>query len=444
MITIDWATRVIYIPKADMLLVQSTPTEIRELNLDTFRLRLKDLEDDAEGMSFPHTHEHNPPVTVGGVTLARVINMVNRYTVTFENGTYAVNLVGANSNVADVVNLNNVSVRSANSAGLVQMREIEQSSFEGYVHIDQNNGGAGTTYPSGTLSHPVNNIDDAKLIAMVRGLPGFFVTGELVIQSGEDVSGLYFKGKASTENLPRTKIILTSGCITAGLAIEMSTVTGKQNGEMIFSQCMIENLEDVEGTFYACRFLGTIKAKIGAGLRLDIVESSSNLAGCILDANGSPSQKFLSGFKGHITIKNMAHSDCRVVINLEGGHLLVDASCTQGMLDIQGYGEITDNSNGTLVANNTIPLQTLTAEQQTQIDSIESEVTVGTPMGDLASLPDSMTWREALRWLVMFARNLVTVHDTEQIVSDKNGLPVARAVLEKTEGEFKRGKFTNV
>lgn len=117
-ITINWPTGVISVPKADMTLIQSVPFEIRELNLDTFRLRLKDLEDDADGQVWATTHNHNTTVAVGGVILARVVEIINGYTVTFENGTYAVNLVGANSNVGDVVNLNTVSVRAANSAGL--------------------------------------------------------------------------------------------------------------------------------------------------------------------------------------------------------------------------------------------------------------------------------------------------------------------------------------
>jgi hypothetical protein len=118
-ISIDWGTSIIFVPSGDLASVQETPTIIKELNLNTFRLALKDLEDDAEGMGFLKTHTHNTEVTVGGVTLARVVEILDPYTITFEDGQYAVNLVGANSNVSDKVNVNQVSVRSANSAGLV-------------------------------------------------------------------------------------------------------------------------------------------------------------------------------------------------------------------------------------------------------------------------------------------------------------------------------------
>lgn len=116
-ITINWATKVITVPQAD--LTEITPATLYELDVDDFRQALKNLEDDADGMSFLDTHRHNTQVTLGGVTLARTVEIVNGYTVTFENGTYAVRLVGANNNIADVMNVNSVSLRSANSAGLI-------------------------------------------------------------------------------------------------------------------------------------------------------------------------------------------------------------------------------------------------------------------------------------------------------------------------------------
>ena len=124
MITVDWPIGVISVQKVDMTLIQSNP-EIYELNLNTFRLTLKDLEDNEDGIHWPKTHNHNPPVTVGGVQLARVIEILAPYTITFADGQYAVNLVGANSNVSDVVNVNQVSVRASNSAGLIQTGTAE-------------------------------------------------------------------------------------------------------------------------------------------------------------------------------------------------------------------------------------------------------------------------------------------------------------------------------
>lgn len=116
MISVNWPTGVIFVPQADLTLVSGTTYQ---LDLNAFRLALKDLEDDEEGMPWPKTHNHNTEVTLAGTTFARTIEIIAPYTVTFEDGQYAVNLVGANSNLLDVLNRNQVSVASQNSAGLV-------------------------------------------------------------------------------------------------------------------------------------------------------------------------------------------------------------------------------------------------------------------------------------------------------------------------------------
>ncbi len=118
-ISIDWPTGVITVPQADLTFVSGL---LYELDVDVFRLALKALEATEEGMFFPITHTHNTFVDIGGGTvLAQVVLLVNGYTVTFEDGQYAVRLVGANANIADYVNVNQVSVRSNNSAGLIQV-----------------------------------------------------------------------------------------------------------------------------------------------------------------------------------------------------------------------------------------------------------------------------------------------------------------------------------
>lgn len=115
-ISINHATKVISVPLADLTPVSGS---LYELDVDAFRKTLKGLEDDADGMVLVDTHRHNTAVTLGGVTLARTIEIINGYTVTFEDGQYAVRLVGANNNIADVLSVNQVSLRSNNSAGLI-------------------------------------------------------------------------------------------------------------------------------------------------------------------------------------------------------------------------------------------------------------------------------------------------------------------------------------
>ena len=122
-VSIDWITKVITIPQAYL-----TPLGggIYELDIDQFRLDLRDLEDGETGVVFLPTHQHNTEVVLSGATYSRMILIINGYTITFEDGQYAVNAKGANSNIADVMNVNQVSLRSFNAAGLISV--IDRSS----------------------------------------------------------------------------------------------------------------------------------------------------------------------------------------------------------------------------------------------------------------------------------------------------------------------------
>ena len=79
---------------------------------------MKDLEDGEPGMPFLDTHNHNTEVTLSGVTYARSVEIINGYTVTFEDGMYTVVCSGANHNIDDVKTVNQVSLIINNSAGL--------------------------------------------------------------------------------------------------------------------------------------------------------------------------------------------------------------------------------------------------------------------------------------------------------------------------------------
>ena len=107
-IFINWITGEIFVPKFFSTLVQTTPIEVRDLDIDLFRLKLRDLEDNIDGRPWPKTHTHNTQVVLSGITYARVIEILDPYTITFEDGQYAINLQGANSNIADRININNV------------------------------------------------------------------------------------------------------------------------------------------------------------------------------------------------------------------------------------------------------------------------------------------------------------------------------------------------
>jgi len=167
-ISIDPETYVISIPQSELSFLGGANYA---LNTDNFRIALRDWEDNEEGIYQPKTHNHNTTVLLGGIQYSRVIEILWPYTVTFEEtGTpYVVNLSGSNNNILEKTNLGTVQILSNNSAGLINVTEMQYGAFDNKVTIDVINGVAGTTYPIGTNLRPVNNLADAKTIAIARG-----------------------------------------------------------------------------------------------------------------------------------------------------------------------------------------------------------------------------------------------------------------------------------
>lgn len=119
-ITVNYSTKVIYVPQSDLTFISGT---LYELDTNQFKQDLADLQDDEAGMPFPDMFIHNTEVTVAGTTFARTIEITNGYSVEFEDGQYSVRLAGSNNNIFDVENgilvQNQVQLIAQNSGGLI-------------------------------------------------------------------------------------------------------------------------------------------------------------------------------------------------------------------------------------------------------------------------------------------------------------------------------------
>lgn len=117
-LSITWATKVINVLQGDLTFIGGS---VYELDTDQFRKDLNALQASADGIVFETTHEHTAPKTLAGTTFARFIEIINGYTIDFEDGKYQVNLVGSNNNILDVKTVNQVSLAVQNTAGLIQV-----------------------------------------------------------------------------------------------------------------------------------------------------------------------------------------------------------------------------------------------------------------------------------------------------------------------------------
>jgi hypothetical protein len=115
-ISINHATKVIDVPQGYLTPIGGT---LYELDTEQFRMDLHALLDDEENIVLDDIFRHNTEITLAGTTFARTIEIINGYTITFEDGNYRVRLVSSNNNISDATNLNSVQIIVQNSAGLI-------------------------------------------------------------------------------------------------------------------------------------------------------------------------------------------------------------------------------------------------------------------------------------------------------------------------------------
>lgn len=335
-ITVDWTTKIISIPRDDLQLVQSTPTEIRQLDINNFRLTLKALESDVEGLPYLITHTHVAPISVGGVQLARVVEIINGYTVTFEDGQYAVNLVGANSNIGDRVNVNQVSVRSANSAGLTYSKEVEDQSFrDSRIAIDTINGLSGTNFPRGTPGDPVDNIMDAEAIIESRNLGRrLSLVGSISIGSGQSLDDYNIEGESYAKSVINLDATSTSQRASFSNCYLPS---GSHNPLCRYSECLLVNSTNIEGVLERCKVGGVM-----------YVSGDMDLYNCYGTVVLVPTKQDIDiniiNFSGQITIAGATDPDFEVSIGVLSAVVVFDASCTHGSATVVDADVLIDNS----------------------------------------------------------------------------------------------------
>lgn len=343
-ITIDWGNKIINVPRLDLQLVQASPTEVRQLDINAFRQTLNDLQDDPVGMAYLTTHQHVQPITVGGVTLARVVEIINGYTVTFEDGQYAVNLVGANSNIADVTNVNQVSIRSANSAGLTFSDQINQQSFAGFVWIDTISGLPGVQFPRGTPTDPVSNWTDADVIADALGLENFKLRHTLVMPVNENLDTYTIEGL----NVVDSQILFQGGSTNSLDLYNLSIAGDMGSGFCVARECILSTMINFEGGLFNCVINGNITlSAVPAGSNdISFMNCVSGFPGdtrFTLDCNGTTADIQFRNWSGGMGIANFTSGNF-MSIDVSQGKIVIDASCTAGQILIRGVAEVIDNS----------------------------------------------------------------------------------------------------
>ena len=231
-----------------------------------------------------------------------------------------------------------------------QLTEIEYASFNGGVTVDVLSSYSGTDFPIGTPRQPVNNFEDALLIAIDRGFTTFFIIGDANIDDSNDFDGFIFVGESQS----KSEIIIDTVASVEKCEFYDAHISGVLDGDCKVKGCIIQSLSYIYGMVEQCL--------LESG---DIVLGGSNVAQFIDCWSGSVSQQdipyidmgssgqdlIMRNYNGAIGIKNLSNQNNQISIDLNSGLVIIDSTVTAGQIVVRGVGQVINNSTGTTVVD---------------------------------------------------------------------------------------------
>lgn len=242
----------------------------------------------------------------------------------------------------------NYAIRTSSSSTTVQeLNAIQYSSFNGGITIDIVNGDSGTEFPYGTIEQPVDNLADALTIANERGFNKFFIIGDATLDSGTDLDNFIIYGES---NIKSTLTISDSASVT-GTEFRNATINGVLDGGNTIKDCVILDLNYVEGSLVNCMLDGTIT--LAGTIKTEILNCWSRAHDVDsvpeIDYGGSGRDLIIRNFSGPIIIKNKTGVDDNACIDFLSGCLTLEDTVTAGQIDVRGMVIMKDNSNGATI-----------------------------------------------------------------------------------------------
>ena len=255
-----------------------------------------------------------------------------------------------------VIDLLGNSLLTDNSAGsTVNDYRIQREYTEDAIYFDAVNGEAGTTYPIGSRSVPVDNLPDLRTICAARGITRVVLLSDMTLDA--DMHGYNFVGdRGSFDPLggammpvfdPNSNDIddcyfeniylAGTGDSTVDTVVSCYRCHVELEGiyTLILNECILSGITAAAGASGFPEYY-LLKCQVaGGGLNFDGLECHLYMHDCRSGPSGP----------GSYTLQDMTHANCSAEVDLDGV-LEIDASCTNGRVILSGDCILVNN--GTL------------------------------------------------------------------------------------------------
>jgi hypothetical protein len=235
-------------------------------------------------------------------------------------------------------------VRTASSSATLQeLQDIQYSSFNGGVTYDEDNGYSGTHYPIGTPRQPVNNQDDAFVIASERGFTVGYVLSDLNFTIQTAIRDFTFIGSGKG----RTNIDIPDSVDLAECTFMDATVMGYLDGECTLKYCSIGQLNYIRGYIESC-ILEPVTITLAGNEEASFIQCFSGQEGDLLptiDCGGSGQPLEIRDHNGSLILTNKTGPE-RMWLNLSSGQIRLTNTVNNGSIVCSGIGSLVDDATG--------------------------------------------------------------------------------------------------
>lgn len=336
--SVNWITKVITVPTADLTLVSGTRYQ---LNLENFLNEVRRLEwEFTEGLWAPQILEHtNVRVDFAGANYAAFDEIVNGYTVTITGVATRVDLVGSNNNIIDVINNTNILIPSFNSAGLTNINEIRSISFMGKegkgVTIAPSTGNDSSVYDTGSRENPCKTEANLEIIAGDK-YRNVYVKEDINLTLDHSHGHTFFGDNPQTITIDVGDVATYPAKDVTGCKFQDAKVTGEMDSANELRECIVAPITNANGFIYKSTIIGPIVALAGTSLSLEGCWTATPGTDNIIDFDNVASTIAITDWSGGtIQVINMVPG-CVFGMGGTAGSFKLAASCTGGSVNYGG------------------------------------------------------------------------------------------------------------
>jgi hypothetical protein len=241
-----------------------------------------------------------------------------------------------------------VVLTTSSSATIQELGEVRYAAYQNAVWYQDGSGNAGTDYPNGTPTAPLNNFQDVRTVADSLGFEDIKINGNATLTTGDDLAGFNLIGRSEQ----KTTITINGAANVLNSTYEDCTLTGVLDGVSAAKRCLLTAVSDVNGEFTNCGITGSLTLATGGYVGLINCHSESAGAGVTPIIIIGDASLYGRDYSGGVEFQSKTGAG-DVSWDFDSGQAIVNNNCTTGTMTLRGTAFWTNKSTyaGSTVVN---------------------------------------------------------------------------------------------